>query len=343
MSNIRVKLPPFTVDKVYVTLAELVDWGLAMLGIPQAWTITKGSGIKVAILDTGVVLNHPDLVGTIGDYENFVDGETIDDLNGHGTHVCGIVAARKDGAGVVGVAPECSLLVGKVLDGAGEGPDTGVASGIDWAVAHGANVISMSFGTSESSTTIQAAIQRATAAGVVCVAAAGNYGPSLDTITYPAMYGECISVGATGQDRRVADYSSRGPKVDIVAPGSNITSTYLSDGYAKMSGTSMAAPFVSGVIALYLAKLKASNEHLLTKAQMLAALIRTATDIELPGRDYAAGYGLINPDQLFYTPSVVSEPRLTIRDLTAAGQQKIRLYMSLSNRRFPVTAKVVSL
>nr|WP_264766199.1 S8 family serine peptidase [Marinobacter fonticola] len=143
------RLPPYTVHNIFVGLSEIQDWGLKLLNIPSLWRISEGEGVKVAILDTGVSLNHPDLTGSIpaGNYKDFTNSpHGIADQQGHGTHCAGIVAARKNSRGVVGVAPKAELLIGKVLGDDGSGTGENIAAGVNWAVEQGADIISMSLG-----------------------------------------------------------------------------------------------------------------------------------------------------------------------------------------------------
>jgi subtilisin family serine protease len=294
------RVPPFTVHATYVALAETIDWGLAAYNVPQHWAETRGQGIRVAILDTGVVANHPDLAGAIDEVHDFTGSfwSTADRV-GHGTHVSGIVGARRNDVGVVGVAPECRLLMAKVLGDDGAGDAQSVAAGIDWAVSAGADVLSMSFGSPQSSPEIEQAIARAIAQKRFVVCAAGNNGQP-DSVDYPARSGATVAVGSVDQNGTVSSFSSRGDQVDVCAPGENILSTYLQNGYARLSGTSMATPFVTGVVALLLAKHRASGggTPVDTQQQLVEHLRRTATDAGPQGKDPEYGYGLINPDSV---------------------------------------------
>jgi thermitase len=237
------------------------QWGMTKIQAPDAWDITIGkSDVKIAILDTGVDQDHPDLAAKIvdpnNDNKNFTTSGTVDDLYGHGTHVAGIAAAvTSNGIGVAGVGYDCTIMNGKVLDDTGSGYYSWVASGIIWAADSGAKVISMSLGGSSSSSTLQSAVDYAWSKGVVIVAAAGNNGTS--TKVYPAYYTNVIAVAATDQNDAKASWSSYGSWVDVAAPGVNIYSTLPnhsnqigSQNYGYLSGTSMATPFVAGLAGL---------------------------------------------------------------------------------------------
>ena len=229
-----------------------------------AWDITRGSGTKVAIIDSGVAIDHEDIshkvVARVNFSDTIIDEPADYDRYGHGTHVAGIVAAEHNSAGVAGVCPDCTILDVKVLDDAGAGSSSAVAEGIDWAVANGAKVINMSLGQSVPSLTLEAAIKNAWNKGVVLVAAAGNAGT--EAKIYPAAYPKVIAVAATDNKDVKAPFSSHGEWVDVAAPGVDVYSTFPNHdfvlglqngrhkGYDLASGTSMASPIVAGVAAL---------------------------------------------------------------------------------------------
>jgi subtilisin len=294
------RLPPLRVEATYAALAETVDWGLAAYHVPEHWKSTRGQGVRVAVLDTGLDMIHPDLAGAVDDACDFTDSPRgAADGQGHGTHVAGTIGARRNEQGVAGVAPECRLLVGKVLGDDGSGTSEQVARGIDWAVAAGADILSLSLGSPDASATIKVAIDRAVAAGKFVICAAGNEGRD-DAVNYPAKWEATIAVGAVDRLGQIARFSSRGPEVDVCGPGCDVLSTFPGGRYAKLSGTSMATPFVTGVVALMLAKHRAAggatpirNNH-----ELREHLQRTATDAGPIGDDPAYGFGLINPDSL---------------------------------------------
>ncbi len=297
------RLPPYRIESTFSpqSLQEVIDWGLALLHVPDHWKRTAGAGVRVAILDTGVDASHRDLASAIDDARDFTRSRFgTADRNGHGTHVAGIVAARRNDQGVVGVAPEARLLIGKVLGDDGSGDSAGVAAGVDWAADQGAQIISMSLGSPYADASLQAAIGRATAKGVFVIAAAGNTGrPS--SVNYPARWPETIAVSAVDRSGRLSRFSSRGPEVDVAAPGQDILSTFLYGGYAKLSGTSMAAPFVAGVVALAVSLHKGATDArtpLRDVGQLREHLCRTARDLGPVGRDPGYGWGLVNVDKL---------------------------------------------
>ena len=226
------------------------QWGMATVQAPRAWAVTTGSStVPIAILDTGINQNHPDLSSKIGSQANFTDSVTLDDIYGHGTHVAGIAAAiTNNGIGVAGLGYNSSIMNGKVLDDTGSGYYSWIANGITWATDNGAKVINMSLGGTAADSTLASAVDYAWSKGVVVVAAAGNNGNSLPF--YPAAYDNCIAVGATDRKDAKASFSNYGSWVDVAAPGVDIYSTYNTGGYISMSGTSMASPHVAGLAAL---------------------------------------------------------------------------------------------
>lgn len=291
------KLPPYNVESLSIACSETLDWGLRAFNIPDAWRTASGKNIKVAVLDTGASLNHPDLAGQILSAKDFT-GSTSGpyDINGHGTHCAGVVSGNKNDSGIIGVAPECKLLIGKVLNDEGAGSSSWIANGIKWAANSNADIISMSFGSSSQDKSITAAIKYAYSKGCYLVAAAGNEGPGEGTTNYPANLKECISVAAVDRTNLAAKFSSRG-KVDIAAPGVDVTSCWPPKGYAKLSGTSMATPFVAGVLALVLSALKAENiKYRSLVSKITSTFYKTAVDAGKSGIDTTYGWGLIEPN-----------------------------------------------
>lgn len=240
---------------------ERVNWAGSILGIPNVWTQTMGEGIKVAVLDTGIDLDHPDLADSIAATKDFT-GDGVEDVNGHGTHCAGIIGARLNNVGFVGVAPRTELLVAKVLGNDGSGAFSWIADGVLWAVEQGADIISMSLGGPVSSHRLYQAVHVALAKGVMVICAAGNEGSLFqNSIGYPGRYGGVITVASHDENGNRSGFSSRGGEIDVMGPGSNIWSTYVNGGYAELSGTSMATPFVAGLSALILAKHRAGGTN----------------------------------------------------------------------------------
>jgi subtilisin family serine protease len=304
LSDQRYRLPPIAVQEVVTALAETIDWGLAAYGIPRTWKATRGQNVTVAVLDTGIDSDHADLAGSVAEVRDFTASRGgARDGHGHGTHVAGIIAARQNEHGVVGVAPQCRLLIAKVLDDNGSGTSAAIAAGIDWACHEGADILSLSFGSPQPDQAMLAALDRAVEQRRYVICAAGNEGRD-QSIHYPARWPLAVAVGAVDRTGRLASFSSRGNELDICAPGESVLSTWKNGGYARLSGTSMAAPFVSGVVALMLAAQRnsGSTAPAFDQRKLLARLKETAVDAGAPGHDPQYGYGLIDPERLIAAP-----------------------------------------
>jgi len=272
-------------------IGQVLPWGINRIDAEVAHVSgSQGAGVNVAILDTGIDLDHPDL-NVVG-WANFAGGgPDADDKNGHGTHVAGIVAALNNDIGVVGVAPSVSLYAVKVLGNGGQGSYSDVIAGLQWAVDNGMQITNNSCGSvGNPGLTVKQAFDNAYAAGVLQVAAAGNeYGGD---VIYPAKYGSVIAVSATNMDDSLAGFSSVGTEVELAAPGSQIYSTYKNGSYAEWGGTSMASPHAAGAAVLVCA---ANPEW--TNDEVRAQLAATADDLGAQGRDALFGYGLVDAEE----------------------------------------------
>ncbi len=297
------------------------QWGYQKINAPGAWDTTRGSSsVKVAVIDSGIDWDHPDLWGkVVGDYD-FVDDD--DDASAghiHGTHVAGTIAANtNNNAGVAGTCPNCSLLIARVLDNNNQGSDSDLIAGINWASANGAKVINMSLGGFASSTALQQAIDNAWNRGAVLVASSGNDGNN-GTDRFPATYPNVIAVGATDSSDARATWddpdttdrvegSNAGNWVDVAAPGKGIHSTTggfywpwtqrYEGRYESWDGTSMAVPHVSGLAGLIFSK----GGFMLDNAQVRNRIESTAKDLGTTGRDDVFGHGRINAQAALADP-----------------------------------------
>ena len=247
------QVPGFAAAKSLARRPELT-WGVGRVHAPAAWPVTEGAGVKVAVIDTGIDLGNADLQEKVdGGYSALAQTERPQDYqddNGHGTHVAGIIAAARDGKGVVGVAPKARLYAVKVLDAEGRGSLSEVIDGLVWAAKNGMQVANMSLGAQIDSEALHRAVRAAKDLGVVIVAAAGNSGDSDGAVRYPGAYPETIAVAASDERDRPAGFSSRGPEVKFVAPGVDVVSDNLGGGLISRSGASMSAPHVAGLAAL---------------------------------------------------------------------------------------------
>ncbi|PVV85116.1 S8 family serine peptidase [Dehalogenimonas alkenigignens] len=286
------------------------QWGLAKVNASQAWSVTTGSGaVVIAILDTGIDMNHPDLAGKIKGSINFSTSATESDVKGHGTHVAGIAAAiTNNSLGVAGLGYNASLLNVKVLGDDGYGSYSGMAKGIIWAADNGASVINMSLSGTSASSTLESAVNYAWSKGVMVVCAAGNNGNS--TPVYPGYYANAVAVAATDSADRLASYSDYGSWVDLAAPGSNIYSTLMNGAYGYKSGTSMATPFVAGLAALVMSRVADTNGNGRLNDEARDLIEATCDNIGVSG----IGGGRINAAQAvagLSQPTVAAPPPAT--------------------------------
>ncbi|AND39970.1 MULTISPECIES: S8 family peptidase [Cytobacillus] len=293
-----VRVIPFKVIRQEEEVLE-VPKGVDLIQAPKMWNETKGKGIKIAVLDTGCDLSHADLKDRITGGRNFTDDDNSDpnifkDYNGHGTHVAGTIAAHENDAGVIGVAPEADLLIVKVLNKDGSGQYEWIINGIHYAIEQNADIISMSLGGPADVPELHDAIKAAVKKNILVVCAAGNEGDgddSTDEFAYPGCYNEVISVGAVNLERDSSEFTNSHNEIDLVAPGEEILSTFLNGKYATLSGTSMAAPHVSGALALIKDLANKQFERKLSEPELYAQLIRRT--VPLGNSPKLEGNGLV--------------------------------------------------
>ena len=288
-----VHLPPYRVEFGNLPLSneDGVDWGVESYGIPTLWKQSKGEGVTVAVIDTGIS-KHTALVDAVADYRNFSSDSSFEDTVGHGTHVAGIIGARRGLA--KGIALGASLLSLKVLGHSGMGSNEAVAQAVYHAAEQRCDIACMSLGSPKPDSRLHEAIKQACREGVIVVCAAGNDGGA---VNFPAAFQETIGVGAVDKSGNACEFSSRGKEIVVAAPGCDITSTWLNDGYATVSGTSMAAPFVAGTLALYVSAMKKDGKKV-DQPAILKALSQTCKDAGDAGRDSVYGWGLLDPHKL---------------------------------------------
>lgn len=286
-------------DPEVKTTAQEMSWGYHALGLADfKQTGYSGKGVKIGILDTGVRVDHPDL--RIAGGAVFVQGAvSYNDDNGHGSHVAGIIAAQDNDIGAVGVAPGAEIYAVKVLDKNGEGNQSDVVKGIEWAIDQGMDIINLSITSQNGSYLLEEALKKAQSRGIITVAAAGNYPTALYrnlNVLYPARYTSVLAVGSvTWENNHFARslFSYFGQDLDFVAPGEEIYSTYNGTGaleYEYSTGTSMASPFVAGMAALYREAYPTLNSQ-----QIKVHMEKSAEDLGAPGKDMEYGYGLVQP------------------------------------------------
>ncbi len=272
------------------------QWGPKDIHADLAWdkiTPSQRANVTIAILDTGINPTHEDLEASIVPGYNFINNNNNPvDGHGHGTHVAGIAAAiTNNGKGIAGIAGGAKIMPVKIMNDNGSGDYASIINGIKYAADHGAKVISMSLGGPGSSQAMQDAVNYAISRGASVVAASGN---SNSSVAFPGNCNGVITVGAVDSNNQRASFSNYGPEMDVVAPGVNIFSSYKesTSGYTSMSGTSMATPFVSGVVAL----VRAANPKL-TSGEVTKVIDQATTDLGTSGFDNYYGYGLTDANK----------------------------------------------
>ncbi len=264
------------------------QWGLEAIQAAEGWAVTTGdAGVMVAVIDTGVDADHPDLAGHVIDGHDYADGDNDpEDLHGHGTHVAGIIAGQgSHTGGVVGVAPGVTILAIRALNAQGQGYMFDIAMAIEEAVRRGADVINLSI-RSPKSRILEEAIRNAVNRGVIVVAAAGNSG--LPEVAYPAAYEGVVAVSALDEEGNLAPFSNHAVAT-VVAPGVKIFSTLLDGEYGVKSGTSMAAPHVAGLAALLV-----SAYPRMTAGAIRQRIAFKTDDLGTAGPDSLYGHGRVN-------------------------------------------------
>lgn len=280
--------PDLVIEPDVYALAPTNLWHLPSDVWEAIWDKVTGKTIKVAILDTGC--NSHEVLPEPVAAKSFVRGQSWKDGNGHGTHCAGTAIGRNG----IGVAPEAELIVGKVLSNGGSGSSSGIAAGIRWAVDEGADIISMSLGGGSSYGPTNTAIDYAWENGCIVNAAAGNAGyRGANTIGWPAKYKSCICNGATRSDGSIANFSSGGREIDWATPGQSIISCSHRGGYVSMSGTSMATPFGSGLLALIVELMRREGESEWTAKEAFDEFVtQFVEDRGAPGKDPRFGHGV---------------------------------------------------
>ncbi|OBY79966.1 peptidase S8 [Paenibacillus sp. KS1] len=274
---------------------------LQQIGIEAAWTKTRSNlSTTIALVDTGVDFNHPDLKPNIVKGVNLLDTGIPQDDNGHGTSVAGVIAAvGNNNKGTTGILWSAKIMPIKALDARGYGDEDKLGAGILYAVDHGAKIVVMSVGLYRYSKYMEEIVNYAEQKGVLLIAATGNdgkrYGEKI-AVKYPAAYPTVLAIGGNTRQQRVEPRSNTGPEVDLVAPW-HVFTTALGGGYAAEEGTSMAAPQVAGVAALLWSQYPELKPY-----QIRQHLRKTAKDIEAQGWDQLSGYGMLRADQALLNP-----------------------------------------
>ncbi|MGM0470940.1 MAG: S8 family peptidase [Bacillota bacterium] len=263
---------------------DQVPWGVKSVQGTAGWS--NLNKIKIGVVDTGIDLTHYDLI-PVQEGKNIINPNQLpNDPHGHGTHVSGIISARRNGIGILGVAPEIELYPIKTFNQNGTARISSLIEGIYWSIEQEIQILNMSFGVKEDNQTLKEAITKANEAGIIMIAAAGNDGTT--PLQFPARYPEVISVGAVDKENQLAEFSNYGSGLDLVAPGVNIESTWKDNQFKELDGTSMAAPHVSGVTALLL-----SMFDQITPQQIKRLLLAGAKPLQSVAAE-KQGAGLVN-------------------------------------------------
>lgn len=349
------RIPPYSLGpKVYMAseLDDVIDWGLQFHGIENQWAKSEGEGVIIGVADTGRP-DHPDLNDNILASRNFSSSYTDKDTQGHSTHVCGTIAAIRNGQGVVGVAPKAKIVTAKVLGDDGSGSNASVSQGIRWLVNKGCHVINLSLG-GPFDESIASACRDAVDAGVFLICAAGNDGhvPGQNTVGYPAKLPFTVAVASYNKAGELSEYSSRGPEVHIAFPGEDIMSCWPGGGYRRISGTSMASPFCAAVTANRLSYQKALaaggqvlDNPIENNQQLIGALQSSAIDKGPEGRDSGWGWGIMDVDKFMTIPGKSPSPPVDDDDgdkpkepdaPSVENPSEMELFFGLVKVRYPV-------
>ena len=302
----KTTLPPVRVEKVLTSLSEIEDWGLIQHNIPKVWEKTKGKDILIAVIDTGMP-RHDDIGENAILGLNCVPDQDPYDNHGHQTHCVGIICAKDNDKGMVGVAPKAKSLCIKGLNDSGSGTYTGLNQALQYCIEQKPDLVSMSLGGSSMSDEMHEKIKTLTKMNIPVICAAGNSGQQ--GVNYPAKFEETIAVGAYDKNGDIAYFSSRGDEVDFASPGVSIYSTFLNQQYSRMSGTSMACPFMAGVVALLISKWRKDGKKNYTVDEIKGMLMQFADDKGIIGKDKDWGYGIVDADYMLIGTKPKPKPK----------------------------------
>lgn len=269
------------------------NWGISLFDVERMRSFTNGTGVIVGVIDTGIDDTHPDFAGKDIKAKDFTNsGNGYKDSNGHGTHCSGTIGALNP---TIGVAPGCGLRHGKGLSNGGSGGGRGIADSMQWCFDNGAVILSLSLGSSGLDPLIDKKGQELEEQGAWICCAAGNSGGNTPNVDFPARLPWALSIAAVDRNKKVASFSNKGAKIETSGAGVNIWSLRPGGGYAQMSGTSMATPFVAGCLALYRSGLILHNKPIPKTAELRKTLVDDSLDADGNGVDLRTGPGLISP------------------------------------------------
>jgi subtilisin family serine protease len=299
------KLLPHIKQPIYglnSSSAQILPWTIKDFNVESVWSKSTGEDVIVAVIDTGCDITHDDIKNNIINGYNIVaSSNLVYDGNGHGTHVAGTIAAINNNLGIVGVSPKTKIMPIKALADNGSGSNNDVASGIDYAVENGADIITMSLGSDFPSVRIEKSLIRAIEKRVAVFCAAGNSG-IMREVNFPARYDQSICIGAINRGLDLCEFSCTGESLDFLAPGADIISCIPNNQYASMTGTSMATPFAVGCMSLFLSyarKISGDSKLRLTQEEIInhfKKYTRKLNNTEYSGVKRYEGYGIITPN-----------------------------------------------
>jgi subtilisin len=300
MDDIIFKTDIFDDSTIATSMSQIHCWSIKNTNIPSTWKVTKGQDMKAMVIDTGHP-NHTDIGDNAIEGANFTNSPTIEDKQGHATHVTGIICAKDNTYGMVGVAPEAKSVSVKGLGDDGSGALHWIENALQYAIDVKPDVICMSLGATIGSPRMHKLIKELYNLNIPIVAAAGNSGAR--GVDFPAKYPETIAVAAFDRHGRIADFSAKGPELDFAAPGVDIYSTWPGNKYIKSNGTSMAAPYIAGVILLLLSKHRIQEEltgvnDCKTVDQIKEHLLKYTVDQGVIGKDNHWGYGIVDVEEM---------------------------------------------
>ncbi len=299
------------------------QWNLPMVGATDAWALSQGAGVVVAVIDTGVDPAHPDLAGRVlPEIDLLPEVTPAPEQNSHGTRVASIIAGSLNAVGMAGVAPQATILPVSALDPAGYGDSATVAAGIIAATNAGARVINLSLGGPDQDPILDEACAYAFAKGAVVVAAGGNSYLSGNQVQYPAASPNVLAVASVDRTGNPSGFSNTGPHIDIAAPGEAVLAALPGVGYDEESGTSFASPHVAAALALVLA----ANPALSSAEAASVVQMTAADDISGNGRDDQLGQGIVRADRAVATAVTIpasglrADAKLRLRGFNALGE-----------------------
>ncbi|MCH1959529.1 S8 family peptidase [Romboutsia hominis] len=289
--DLNIKLLPFKIESNSRGRNTVNQYGVDMIKARDMWKESnKGSGVRIAVIDSGCDIYHESLKNNIVEVRNFTNEDNknpniVTDRVGHGTHVIGTIVANNPNNNIVGIAPSAQIYALKAIEGNGLGKLSWVVNAINYAVEKKVDIISMSLGMGGSSDKLERAVKEAVKKGILVVCAAGNSGDgNADSFeySYPAAYEEVISVGAVDKKGNPASFSNANLVIDVIAPGVEILSTYPNNKYEVLSGTSMATPHVTGSLALLKNWSREEFQRDLSETELYAQLIKHTKSINYP-------------------------------------------------------------